>query len=107
MVLALLPVLAILTRRTLPLEVAAPLDWLAYCWLGVAFYTFLALLALEPVRLAAGSWTGPEEGAERRRSRRVGPGGSRAGATQRLSATGERHLDAVPSGRTAVWSPAG
>jgi len=38
-VLALLPVLAILIRGTLPLDVAAPLDWLAYCWLGVAFYT--------------------------------------------------------------------
>ncbi|TFV63609.1 UNVERIFIED_ORG: metallophosphoesterase [Bacillus sp. AZ43] len=50
-VLALLPVLAISLRRTLPLGAAAPLDWLAYCWLGVAFYAFLALLALEPVRL--------------------------------------------------------
>jgi hypothetical protein len=55
-VLALLPVLAILTRRTLPLEVAAPLDWLAYCWLGVAFYAFLTLLALEPVRLLVSLW---------------------------------------------------
>jgi predicted MPP superfamily phosphohydrolase len=55
-VLALLPVLAILTRRTLPLEAAAPLDWLAYCWLGVAFYTFLTLLALEPVRLVGRLW---------------------------------------------------
>src|SRR4029453_5876991 len=36
---------------TLPLEAAAPLDWVAYCWLGVAFYAFLALLVLEPVRL--------------------------------------------------------
>ena len=56
-VLALLPVLAILTRRTLPLVAAAPLDWLAYCWLGVAFYTFLTLLALEPVRLAVRLWS--------------------------------------------------
>jgi predicted MPP superfamily phosphohydrolase len=46
-------VLAILLRRTLPLEVAAPLDWVAYSWLGIAFYAFLALLALEPVRLLA------------------------------------------------------
>jgi hypothetical protein len=50
--LALLPVLAIATRRILPLEAAAPLDWVAYSWLGIAFYAFLALLALEPVRLA-------------------------------------------------------
>ena len=53
---ALLPVLAILLRRTLPLEASAPLDWIAYTWLGIAFYTFLALLALEPVRLAARLW---------------------------------------------------
>ena len=43
--LALLPVPAILLRRTLPLEVAALLDWVAYSWLGIAFYAFLALLA--------------------------------------------------------------
>ena len=54
--LALLPVLAILTRRTLPIDVAAPLDWVAYSWLGVAFYLFVTLLALEPVRLAGRLW---------------------------------------------------
>jgi len=52
--LALLPALAVTLRRTLPLEAAAPLDWVAYSWLGVAFYAFLALLVLEPVRLVAG-----------------------------------------------------
>ncbi len=52
----LLPVLAILLRRTLPPDTAAPLDWVAYSWLGIAFYTFLSLLALEPVRLAARLW---------------------------------------------------
>ncbi|SOD95692.1 metallophosphoesterase [Blastococcus haudaquaticus] len=51
LVLALLPALAISLRRTLPLDAAAPLDWIAYSWLGVAFYAFLALLVLEPVRL--------------------------------------------------------
>ena len=70
--LALLPVVAILTRRALPLDVAAPLDWVAYCWLGIAFYTFVSLLALEPVRLLGRLWTGrgspPPE---------VGPGGAR------------------------------
>ena len=55
--LALLPVLALLLRRTLPLEAAAPLDWVAYSWLGIAFYTFLALLALEPIRLVARLWS--------------------------------------------------
>jgi predicted MPP superfamily phosphohydrolase len=49
-VLMLLPVLAIALRRTLPLDASAPLDWLAYSWLGVASYAFLALLVLEPVR---------------------------------------------------------
>ncbi|TQN40677.1 hypothetical protein FHU33_0022 [Blastococcus colisei] len=49
--LALLPALAIGLRRALPLEASAPLDWIAYSWLGVAFYAFLALLVLEPVRL--------------------------------------------------------
>jgi hypothetical protein len=71
-VLALLPVLAILTRRTLPLDAAAPLDWIAYCWLGVAFYTFLSLLALEPVRLIGRLWTGRGN-----RPTEVGPSGAR------------------------------
>jgi uncharacterized protein len=50
-VLALLPSLAVMLRRTLPLGDAAPLNWVAYSWLGVAFYALVALLALEPVRL--------------------------------------------------------
>jgi uncharacterized protein len=51
LLLALLPALALGLRRTLPLEAATPLDWVAYCWLGVAFYAFISLLVLEPVRL--------------------------------------------------------
>lgn len=51
--LALLQALAIGLRRTIPLEAAAPLDWIAYSWLGIAFYAFLALLLLEPVRWLA------------------------------------------------------
>jgi hypothetical protein len=51
--LALLPAAAVGLRRTLPPDAAAPLDWIAYTWLGLAFYLFLALLALEPVRLIA------------------------------------------------------
>jgi predicted MPP superfamily phosphohydrolase len=54
--LAVLPALAVTLRRTLPLDVAAPLDWIAYSWLGVAFYAFLALLLLEPVRLIGRLW---------------------------------------------------
>ncbi|SDP25075.1 hypothetical protein SAMN05660199_03480 [Klenkia soli] len=49
-VLAVLPTAAVLGRRSLPFGVQAPLDWVGYTWLGVAFYAFLALLVLEPVR---------------------------------------------------------
>ncbi|RBY88830.1 metallophosphoesterase [Blastococcus sp. TF02A-26] len=55
-VLAALPVAALMLRRTLPLDAAAPLDWVAYTWLGVAFYLFLTLLVLEPVRLSFRRW---------------------------------------------------
>jgi predicted MPP superfamily phosphohydrolase len=51
LVLAILPALAVMLRRSLPLDAAALLDWIAYSWLGIAFYAFLALLLLEPVRL--------------------------------------------------------
>jgi uncharacterized protein len=61
-VLGMLPVLAVLLRRTLPLDTAAPLDWIAYTWLGLAFYAFLALLVLEPVRWVAGLWLGKDRG---------------------------------------------
>ncbi|WP_240619694.1 metallophosphoesterase [Blastococcus sp. TF02-8] len=53
-VLAVLPVTAVLLRGRLPLEAAAPLSWVGYSWLGISLYAFLALLALEPVR-AVGS----------------------------------------------------
>ena len=52
LVLALLPTLAVVLRRQLSLEAAAPLDWVGYTWLGLAFYLFLATLATEPVRVA-------------------------------------------------------
>lgn len=48
-VLALLPVAAV-TNRRLPWSLQAPVDWAGYTWLGIAFYLFLVLLALEPVR---------------------------------------------------------
>jgi predicted MPP superfamily phosphohydrolase len=60
-VLALLPVVAVLLRGTLPMDKAAPFDWIAYSWLGIAFYAFLALLLLEPVRLLGRLWTRPTE----------------------------------------------
>jgi predicted MPP superfamily phosphohydrolase len=57
-VLALLPVVAVLLRGTLPMDIATPLDWIAFSWLGIAFYAFLALLVLEPVRLLGRLWLG-------------------------------------------------
>jgi predicted MPP superfamily phosphohydrolase len=89
-VLALLPVVAILGRRALPLEAAAPLDWVAYTWLGVAFYTFLTLLALEPIRIAAELWrrTGPTE---------VEPSGARR-VPRRLDAAAHRDGGMAPGG---------
>jgi uncharacterized protein len=49
--LALLPVLAVLLRREdSGLSTAA--QWVGFSWLGVAFYLALTLLVLEPVRLA-------------------------------------------------------
>jgi predicted MPP superfamily phosphohydrolase len=50
-VLALLPAAAVLGRRSLSFAAQTPLDWVGYTWLGVAFYLFLATLALEPVRV--------------------------------------------------------
>jgi predicted MPP superfamily phosphohydrolase len=71
MALAVLPALAVVLRRTLPIDAAAPLDWVAYSWLGVAFYAFLALLALEPVRLVGNVLL-------RRQDRLVVPSGARS-----------------------------
>jgi predicted MPP superfamily phosphohydrolase len=56
-VLAVLLPLAVTLGRTLPKGVAAPLDWIAYSWLGVAFYLFLTLVVLEPVRWVLRRWT--------------------------------------------------
>jgi predicted MPP superfamily phosphohydrolase len=49
-VLAVLPVLAVVLRGQLPLDAAAPLSWVGFSLLGVTFYAVLALLALEPLR---------------------------------------------------------
>ena len=51
--LGLLIAVAVPLGSQLPLGVAAPLEWAAFSWLGIAFYLFLALLVLEPVRLVA------------------------------------------------------
>jgi uncharacterized protein len=88
-VLAVLPALAVTLRRTLPLDAAAPLDWIAYSWLGVAFYAFLALLVLEPVRLIGNALI-------RRRDRELLPNEARTGTAQ----AGDEGL--IPSGARRV-----
>ncbi|WP_346620870.1 metallophosphoesterase [Blastococcus montanus] len=55
-VLALLPVLAVLLRGVLPSGALTPLSWIGFVWLGVALYAVLALLALEPVRWVGNRW---------------------------------------------------
>ncbi|WP_239522611.1 metallophosphoesterase [Geodermatophilus sabuli] len=48
--LTLLPAAAVVLRREVSPATTA-LSWVGFTWLGIAFYLFLALLALEPVRL--------------------------------------------------------
>ena len=50
--LAVLPVGAVLLRRE-DSPATTALQWVGFSWLGVAFYLFLTLLALEPVRWVA------------------------------------------------------
>jgi predicted MPP superfamily phosphohydrolase len=90
--LGLLPVTAVLLRRTLPLEVSAPIDWVAFSWLGVAFYAFLALLLLEPIRFAGRLWS--------KRSHGVAPSGARR-VPRRHDAAAQRESGTAP-GRGAV-----
>jgi hypothetical protein len=52
-VLAVLPVLAVLLRGRLSRSTGAPLDWAGYTWLGLVFYLFLAVLVTEPGRPTA------------------------------------------------------
>ena len=66
-----LPVLAVVLRGVLPMNTAAPLSWIGFSWLGIAFYAFLSLLVLEPVR-ALGTLV-----IRRRTNRRVGASGGR------------------------------
>ncbi len=55
-VLGVLPIAAVMLRRE-DAAVAAALQWVGFSWLGVAFYLFFTLLALEPVRMLLRSWT--------------------------------------------------
>jgi len=51
--LGLLIAVAVPLGARLSIDAAAPLEWAAFVWLGTAFYLFVALLVLEPVRLLA------------------------------------------------------
>ncbi|MEX5720581.1 metallophosphoesterase [Geodermatophilus maliterrae] len=55
-VLALLPMGAVLARRE-DSAASTVLQWVGFSWLGVAFYLFVTLLALEPARLLLRRWT--------------------------------------------------
>ncbi|CCG01066.1 metallophosphoesterase [Blastococcus saxobsidens] len=55
-VLAVLPVAAVLSRGALSIDAASPLSWIGYSWLGIALYAVLALVVLEPVRWAGNRW---------------------------------------------------
>jgi predicted MPP superfamily phosphohydrolase len=90
-VLAVLPAAAVLLRRTLPLDVAAPLDWVAYTWLGTVFYLFLALLALEPVR-----WVARAVG--RRAARRSRPAAVPTGSSDAVEPGGPGEPEESPAG---------
>ncbi|HYH24425.1 MAG TPA: metallophosphoesterase [Blastococcus sp.] len=68
-----LPVLAVVLRGVLPMNTAAPLSWIGFSWLGIAFYAFLSLLVLEPVRAVGRLMI------SKRADGRVVPSGSRRG----------------------------
>ena len=51
--LALLPMAAVVLRRQ-DSALSTVVQWVGFSWLGVVFYLFLTLLALEPVRWVAG-----------------------------------------------------
>ncbi|WP_233517662.1 metallophosphoesterase [Geodermatophilus marinus] len=54
--LALLPAAAVVVGRDAVTPAATALDWIGFTWLGLAFYTALTLLVLEPVRLVLRRW---------------------------------------------------
>ena len=79
-VLALLPAAAVLTRRSLSLSAQEPLAWVGFTWLGLAFYLFLALLVLEPVRLLLRRWTRKDDAVVSRPAGRSAEWGPEASA---------------------------
>jgi uncharacterized protein len=72
-VLALLPPVALISTRALPLDASTPITWVAYPWLALMFYLLIVLVVLELPRLVA-MWvarrrsTGDAEAAAGRRT---------------------------------------
>jgi uncharacterized protein len=83
-------VVAVPLGSALPLDAAAVLEWPAFIWLGIAFYLFVTLLALEPVRLVARL-------AGRRRAVPVPAPASVPATTAEPAPAGEPAPDARPS----------
>ncbi|WP_369140234.1 metallophosphoesterase [Modestobacter versicolor] len=92
-VLALLPALAVVLRGRLPTGVAAPLGWVGFIWLGLAFYLFLAVLATEPIRVALRLF---------RRSRDEADADADRAAAERAAVLSRRRFLAVAAGAVAV-----
>jgi predicted MPP superfamily phosphohydrolase len=93
--LALLPMGAVLLRRQ-DSALSTVVQWVGFSWLGVVFYLFLTLLALEPLRLLLRRWPG-------RRARRVPDRATGSGSTEVGTAPGR---GAVPEdGDVAVPDP--
>ncbi len=98
LMLGLLPALAIGLRGTLPRDAATPLDWVAYSWLGIAFYLFLTLLVLEPVRLLLRPWTRSRGDVEPSAARRAPPDAGTAPGTLAV----QRDSDVMTTRATAL-----
>ena len=106
LLLAMLPVGAVLLRRE-DSALSTVVQWVGFSWLGVVFYLFLTLLALEPVRLLLGRWTGrgaPDGSPAGFRHEQEGPAADRdtgSGSTQRGTAPGAGAVMARRDGGTA------
>ncbi|TWH75004.1 hypothetical protein JD78_03554 [Modestobacter roseus] len=106
--LAVLPVAAVLLRRTpLPEGVTTPLDWVGYTWLGLAFYAFLAVLVTEPIRLAARLLGRRDRAQVPVADRATSTGATSTGATSTgATSTGATSTGATSTGATSTGATA-
>jgi uncharacterized protein len=91
--LALLPMGAVLLRRQ-DSALSTVVQWVGFSWLGVVFYLFLTLLALEPLRLLLRRW--PGRGVRRVPDRATGSGSTEVGTAPGRGAVREDVAVAVP-----------